>query len=403
MSAPKNPFGRLHIEWLNDEVFTEHISGEGVRLRYLLTTVACRDFSDGWISKNEMRRWSRGNGDVEELISFEYLQESQREVRPGFFLDGYELVGFLDEQKSRAEREAEKEDQRNRTARSRANKAQGAEGATAGKTAASGRKSPTRGASRAPAQPAGRSAGGAQETASEPAPAPDSEHSDVTSYVTRDSAVTSHVSNNTSTVQSSTDSVVAFPSDLASRDGVVVASVSGDDGAVDGVLPSVARVASADGRQIGLNQISSAPSPEVSDGWSTPSRNNWPTSSSDPLLENSSPNRLPVDPQKRFVPAPAGSPDEVQGSENYDLPLTAAQAQRLLNSRVNPRRFVRKMRETASKKGWNRIDWEALVKTQKPTKDISVKDDAEFASLMDQLGTVRGVERDYDPPKRVIA
>ena len=102
--------------------------------------------------------------------------------------------------------------------------------------------------------------------------------SHVTCYVTRDIAVTSRVSNNSSTVQFSTDSVVAFSGDVALRDGVVVASVDGDDGDVVEALQSVPRVPSAGGRQNGLNQIGSASSPEAADGWSTPSRNNWPAS-----------------------------------------------------------------------------------------------------------------------------
>lgn len=393
MSAAKSAFGRLQIEWLDDPVFTDHVSGEAVRLRYLLTTVACRDFSDGWISVNEMRRWSRGNGDVEELLTSGYLHEAQREER-GFVVQGYVLDGFLDEQKSRAEREAEKEDQRARTARSRANAAKRSQSAKA----TSGQA--PKGASRTPSRTPGRSTGGAQKSASEPAPAAVAEGEDVTRYVTRDIPVTSHVSNNSSTVQSSTDPVVAFSGDVALRDGDVVASASGEGGDVVEMLPSVPRVASAGGRQDGLNQISSASSSEVSDGWSTPSRNNWPTSSSDPLLENSSPNRLPVDPEERFVPAPAGSPEEFQGSGNYDLPLTIEQAHRLLDIRVNPRRFVRHMRTAASSKGWDRIDWAAVVRTQKPIKAIAVKDDDEFFALMDQLGAIRSAEAGYDTPKR---
>lgn len=388
MSAAKGPFGRLNVDWLDDAVFTERISGNGVRLRYLLTTVACRDFSDGWITASEMRRWSLGNGDVEELLDSGYLHEATREER-GFSVAGYVLDNFLEEQKSWAEREAEKEDQRARTARSRANASKRSGGkASAGSQASAGQTKSE--SSRSSVRRTGRTSGGAQKSASEPAPEVNSGARTVTRDVTRDVPVTSHVSNDTSTVQFSTDPVVAFSGDVALRDGEVVASVGGDDGDVVEVLQSVPRVTSAGGRQDGLNQISSETSPEASDGWSVPSRDNWPTSSSDPLLENSSPNRLPVDPHERFVQGPAGTPEEVQGSGNYDLPLTADQAQRLLDIRVNPRRFVRHMRTAASSKGWERIDWATVVRTQKPIKAIEVKDDDEFFALMEQLGTIRG-------------
>ncbi|AYO50662.1 hypothetical protein R0J90_11260 [Micrococcus sp. SIMBA_144] len=56
----------------------------------------------------------------------------------------------------------------------------------------------------------------------------------------------------------------------------------------------------------------------------------------------------------------------------------------LLLARISPERFVRQMRVKADQKGWERIDWSALVSKQRFVKTLAVRQ-GEAEALLPQV------------------
>lgn len=93
---------------------------------------------------------------------------------------------------------------------------------------------------------------------------------------------------------------------------------------------------------------------------------------------------LPATPFREPVPPPRGKPAESGGSDNYEQPLRPSQAEALLLARISPERFVRQMRVKADQKGWERIDWTALVSKQRFVKTLAVRQ-GEAEALLPQV------------------
>lgn len=93
---------------------------------------------------------------------------------------------------------------------------------------------------------------------------------------------------------------------------------------------------------------------------------------------------LPATPFREPVPPPRGKPAESGGSGNYERPLGPSQAEALLLARISPERFVRQMRVKADQKGWERIDWTALVSKQRFVKTLAVRQ-GEAEALLPQV------------------
>ena len=93
---------------------------------------------------------------------------------------------------------------------------------------------------------------------------------------------------------------------------------------------------------------------------------------------------LPATPYRESCPPPRGKPAEVGGSDNFNQPLHASQAETLLVARISPERFVRQMRSKAEAKGWERLDWAALVSKQRYIKALAVRQ-GEVEALLPQV------------------
>lgn len=290
MSAAKG-YARLQFSWLEDDTLVETLSSDAFRLFVLLNAHCAKDLTDGWVSPRLLRTYLRGDEHLE-LEATGYLQAEVREER-GASVAGHVLPDFLDQQKSREAREAEKSALSARVARSRARKKAGA-----------------------PVTP------------------------DVTRY-NRDTPGGSR-SRSGSRSSSGRDPVVAASGDLASAL----------------ALEGAAR------RQDGGSARHSA-SPSVN--------GQRPTQGDNKHSDSASRFVLPATPFHDPAPPPRGKPAEVGGSGNFEQPLDASQAEALLVARISPERFIRQMRTKADQKGWERLDWAALVSKQRHSKALAVR------------------------------
>lgn len=93
---------------------------------------------------------------------------------------------------------------------------------------------------------------------------------------------------------------------------------------------------------------------------------------------------LPATPFRDPEPPPRGKPPESGGSGNFGQPLRASQAEALLVARISPERFVRQMRSKADQKGWEHLDWNALVAKQRFVKTLAVRQ-GEVDALLPQV------------------
>lgn len=93
---------------------------------------------------------------------------------------------------------------------------------------------------------------------------------------------------------------------------------------------------------------------------------------------------LPATPFRDSDPPPRGKPAESGGSGNFGQPLRASQAEALLVARISPERFVRQMRSKADQKGWEHLDWNALVAKQRFVKTLAVRQ-GEVDALLPQV------------------
>lgn len=281
-------YARLQFSWLEDDTLVETLSGEAFRLFVLLNAHCAKDLTDGWVSPRLLRTYLRDEEHLE-LVATGYLVAEVREER-GSSVAGYALPEFLDQQKSRKVREAEKEGIKERVTRSRARKKAG-----------------------------------------EP----------VTPNVTRYNGDTRAGSKSESGSRSRRDTGVASSDDLT--------SVLAQEGAAR--------------RQDGGGAHHSASSAEPQRTLQGDNRHS----------DSASCFALPATPHFDPAPPPRGKPAEVGGSDNFDQPLHASQAETLLVARISPERFVRQMRSKAEAKGWERLDWAALVAKQRYVKALAVR------------------------------
>lgn len=343
MAAAKQGYARLPFAWHEDDVMWDVLSGEAVRLFLAMTLESALNLSDGWISARQTIHLARDNHEaIEELIEYQYLEEATREVRKAK-LPGYLLIAFTKEQKTRQEREQEMAAARERQQRSR-------ERSRARKTASKG------------------SSGEAKD------------RSDVTGSVTRDS----HVSHKTSRSSSSSEVEVKNPPLTLSSS---VTSVSGsgrgasrriDDGSREDATPASRTSSTGAHLHNSHNYNYSDNSAGAGAG---------PAASAE---RASARFQLPATPFESFMGSaaaelpPNGRPAEVNGSGVYSTPLLASQALSLMNRRISPERFVKKARRLVETKGWEHVDWAAMVEQERHSRANALRQ-GEAEALLPQL------------------
>ncbi len=319
-----NGYARLPFSWRDDVVLWEALSGEAVRLLVFATLESAAGLTDGWLSARSLRAIDRDEA-VEELVERGYLQPDAR-VERGVSIEGYRLSEFLNEQKSRAERDAEKQAVRDRVSAHRARKR--------GAKPVHGQDDPAR----------------------------------VTASVTRYSGSTSRVTQRGGNEGSRSESGSGSRSGRAT----VVASIA--SAAVNGVVGS--------GAARRLDEKDDAPwAPPPDSGHLVDQGDN---SHCDSVGGKRNGFVLPATPFHTPQAPPRGMPAEVNGSENYGAPLHVTQAAELIEGRISPQRFVVAMRNKAERSGWERLDWEALVSRQRFSRALALRP-GEAEALLPQI------------------
>lgn len=340
MSSATQGYARLPFSWLEDDVMWEVLSGEAVRLMLAMTIESASALSDGWLSQRRTRHLARDNDDaIQELIEHEYLQPQAQQNRNAT-IPGYVLKSFAAEQKSREEREKEKAQVRARQQRSRARRTKPKEQGSA-----------------------------AQGQAENP---PDVTSS-VTRDTTRDDANTSRVSHRRSRSRSEVEVEVPPVTSSASVT-TVRGSVGGASRRTDAGVHEESVQASLNSPELGHlhnshnysdNSASTSAHEQIDDAQHAQAEGAAGTTTA---VRTRGDYPLPATPFEAAFAGdpgaelpPAGKASEVNGSGRYREPLKVSQALSLIERRISPQRFVEKSRRLVDTKGWEHVDWAALV------------------------------------------